>query len=184
MADAEPSARPLAHGGRQGAVCAKGQANLLATSLPNKQRGIEYFVKAALAGNPDFLLIVLDADDVCLERAQRREQPLGPHLVERARAVAGHKEIGVVIADREFEAWFLHHRAAIATSCPTASPWEPTRRIEDIRDCKKVMGRLFGSYEPTVDQARFTRLLPLADGAASPSRSFRKLHKELGRLLG
>ena len=151
------------------AVCAKGQANLLAQSLPKKQRGIEYFVKAALAADPDFLLIVLDADDVCLERA---------------RAVAGHKEIGVVIADREFEAWFLHHRAAIATSCPTASPWEPTRRIEDIRDCKKVMGRLFGSYEPTVDQARFTRLLPLADGAASPSRSFRKLHKELGRLLG
>ncbi len=165
------------------AVCAKGQANLLAPLQPAFQRGVEYFVNAALRADPDFLLIVLDADDACRERARKNEQPLGAHVLERARAVAGHKEIGVVIADREFEAWFLHHRTAVVPTCPAAQAWQPTREIEAIRDCKKVLEGWLGSYAPTADQARLAKRLPLAEGAKSPSRSFQKLHKELSRLL-
>ena len=55
---------------------------------------------AAKCGAAGWILVLLDADDDC-------PAELGPRILERAQRVAPHRPISVVLANREFEAWFL-----------------------------------------------------------------------------
>ncbi len=58
---------------------------------PNARRGIEYYVLEAAAARPDGILVILDADDECIQRRGRAAaQQLGPELLQRARSAAGH----------------------------------------------------------------------------------------------
>ncbi|HLL03603.1 MAG TPA: DUF4276 family protein [Myxococcaceae bacterium] len=152
-----------------------------------QEHGIEYYVEMAARERPDGILVVLDADDECQERAKdRRRLGLGPELLQRARRIAPHVPIEVVVANREYEAWFL---AALDTlrrvgSLPRKKRWEKSLSdIESIRDCKKPLAYLLGRpYEETTDQTDFTGALPFTATMARRSRSYRKLMAALQAL--
>ncbi len=141
-----------------------------------RQQGIEYAVRAAVRQRPDVLLVMLDADKECVLPAR---PPLGPTLLRRARSVAAHVDIAVVVADPEYEAWFLRHAPSVF---PDTTEPQPVKR-----DCKGVVTGLLGQkYLEAVHQAQLTKALPLPapdDIAAIADRSYRKLFKELARLI-
>ena len=166
------------------AVCAKGVGKL--KCAPGHQRGVEYFVRVALARDPHAILIVFDADEECHQRASMRQDPLGVEIFKRARASAPPDvQIAVVVADREFEAWFVEHRHAIGLPKPDA--WAGGA-IETIADCKKIVGRMLARrYDPVVDQPTLAAKLPLLSAASEElarcGRSYRKLIASLARLV-
>jgi len=55
---------------------------------------------AAKCGNEGWILILLDADDDC-------PADLGAKILQRAKQCIPHRPISVVLANMEFEAWFI-----------------------------------------------------------------------------
>jgi hypothetical protein len=101
--------------------------------------------------------------------------------------------VGVVVANREYEAWFL---AAFASAKFRRTLEEQGFRlrqrslprgmdVETIADCKGRITALIElkKYKPTIHQPALTRILPFTPGMIRRSRSFRKLLKELHELL-
>jgi hypothetical protein len=169
------------------AIRAPGAGALKCPHNAEDELGIEYYVEMAARERPDGILIILDADDECMERAKTPSRMgLGPELLHRARMVAPHIPLEVVVANREYEAWFL---AALARLRRTARiplgrrlP-TPLSDIETLRDCKKRLAHLLGRpYEETVDQPDLTEALPFTPGMGRRSRSYRKLLKSLEEL--
>jgi len=167
------------------AICAHGSGRLECPYDRARRRGIEHYVMIAAAGRPDGILVVLDADDECIERNAASRRPLGPELRDRARAVAPHIPIEVVVANREYEAWFLAGVASLRRvgKVPRDARVPAIEQIERIRDCKTRLRHLLGRpYEETTDQADLTEALPFTPGMAARSRSYRKLMKALDAL--
>jgi hypothetical protein len=128
-------------------------------------------------GGPGGILIVLDADD---------DAPcqLGPTLAVRAAAARMDVPSGVVIANKEKEAWYIAaveslrgHRGIPENAVRPANP-------ESIRGAKEWLGERMGqSYSTAGDEPAFANLFDLAEArAASPS--FDKCCREVTRLLG
>ena len=120
------------------AINAKGCGRLKAAYDRVRHVGIEHYVKAALRNRADAILVVVDADGECANRAAGNG--LGPELLARARAAATQLPLAVVVANREYEAWFLasltsHSRCGVVakihqTSGPFASGI--SKRLQDI----------------------------------------------------
>jgi hypothetical protein len=55
---------------------------------------------AAKCGESGWILVLLDADDAC-------PAELGKQILERATAYVPHRRVSVVLANREYEAWFI-----------------------------------------------------------------------------
>jgi hypothetical protein len=168
------------------AIRAPGAGALKCPHDADDELGIEYYVEMAAREQPDGILIVLDADDECQERSKTRRQGLGPELLERARTTAPHIPIEVVVANREYEVWFLAALTRLRQSglIPQEARLEKQLPdLETIRDCKKPLTALLGRpYEETTDQPEFTDVLPFTSGMAKRSRSYRKLLKALEEL--
>jgi len=169
------------------AIRASGSGALKCPHDADNELGIEYYVEMAVEGRPDGILVMLDSDDECLERARTPSRlGLGPELLQRARSVAAHIPIEVVVANREYEVWFLAALASLrrAARIPRGGRLStPLSDIETLRDCKKRMAQLLGRpYEPTTDQPDFTELLPFTPAMARRSRSYRKLLMALEEL--
>lgn len=165
------------------AINAKGSGRLKAAFDGGRHVGIEHYVKAALRNHPDVILVVLDADDECARRMTGPQ--LGPELLARAQAVAATVPVGVVVANREYEAWFLASLRSIrrAGLLPPRGNARDPRAIETVRDCKGRIGELMGrSYEETVHQLELTRGLSFSQISRSRSRSYDKLLRDLERL--
>lgn len=162
------------------AVRAAGVGALLADFDEDAHRGVEHYVRIALAFGPDAILVVLDADDECLARdGQPVDEHLGPVLLRRARSAAPHVPTGVVVANREYEAWFLAGLDRLRRVGLIPCGGVP-RNVESIRDCKGRLQAFLGRrYEETVDQARLTAGLPFTAAMRRRSRSFGKLLREL-----
>lgn len=150
-------------------------------------RGVEHYVRLAMLRQPDVILILLDADEEC-------PRTLAAGLLSRARtSVLADYPIGVVVARREYEAWFLaafpssRFREALQEKGYTLTSRSLRRNaeIEEIADCKKYVAMLLGldKYRPTIHQPDLTRILPFTRGMTLRSRSFRKLLKALHELL-
>ena len=166
------------------AIRASGAGALKCAHDADEDLGIESYVERAAAERPDGILVLLDADDECLDRAKTARKGLGPELRDRARAIAKHIPIEVVVADREYEAWFLAGLSALrkAGKVPPGAPFK-LDKIETIRDCKKPIRSLLGRpYEPTTDQPDFTLALPFTSAMSIRSRSYRRLLKALDAL--
>lgn len=125
-----------------------------------------------------YVLVLLDADDDCPAR-------LGPELLKRARAAHSDLHISVVLAKREFEAWFLASieslrgkRGIPHNACFKRDPELP-------RDAKRHLSELMEGdrhYLETIDQPS------LADGfdlQACRNRcpSFRKFERDVKSLF-
>lgn len=130
-------------------------------------------------GIPDCagILILFDSDDDC-------PATIGPLIQQWAQTEAGNILCQVVLAKREYEAWFIAAVESLRNfrgiKGDAASHPEP----ETVRDCKGALeDRMItgGSYSPSVDQAAFTARLDLR-AAYQACRSFRRIASAFGRL--
>ena len=124
------------------------------------------------------ILILFDGDDDC-------PAELGPHLQQVASQAARGTPCEVVMAHREYEAWFLAGFDSLRGHKMILDHAEPPRDPERPRDARgrfEKMMRPRTSYVEKVDQPKFTALFDLPS-ARLRSRSFRKLTKSVGSLL-
>ncbi|HEX8441067.1 DUF4276 family protein [Archangium sp.] len=142
-----------------------------------KEEGLRPAIElmARKVGDEGRILVLLDADNdlPCV---------LGPRLLAQAKTYRPDRDISVVIARREYEAWFLAsveslrgHRRLPETLAPPPTP-------EDIRDAKGWLDeRMSDGYSETLDQPALTSLFNLT--TARRADSFDKLFREVGRLF-
>ncbi len=140
------------------------------------ERAVEYVSRRMEP--PRAILILIDAEDDC-------PAEVGPKLLCRAMAARPDVPVGVVLAKREFEAWFL---AALESLCGCRGllpELPPVAQPEDIRDAKGRLTQFMKGtrvYSPVVDQSALAAQFDL-DLARRRSDSFEKLWREAGRLL-
>jgi hypothetical protein len=140
--------------------------------------GLERAISAVAEIHPAHtVLVIMDTDDHCPKQ-------LGPELQLRAKARSD-LEVSVVLAHREYEAWFLAAAESLAgrrnLRRDLTAPAEP----EDIRDAKGWLTTQMPAsarYSPTQDQAALSSQFDL-NLARKRSRSFRKLWKEVERIV-
>lgn len=138
------------------------------------ERAVEF--AARKCGDGGAILILLDADDDC-------PAELGPELLFRSVQARADRRIGVVLAKREYEAWFLAATESLAgrrgLPADLASPPDP----EAIRDAKGWLADRMGggSYSETTDQPALTAQFDM--NAAGTSDSFDKCRREILKLL-
>ncbi len=125
------------------------------------------------------ILIVFDSDDDC-------PRYLAPQIEEWARTEAGAVPCGVVMAHREYEAWFLASlkalrgvRGIVADAASHAAPEAPRNAKGELRR-HMIPGR---GYSESVDQAAMTAQMDFA-AAHRGCRSFRKMVKAFGDVVG
>ena len=124
------------------------------------------------------ILILFDGDDDCPAK-------LGSRLQQVASQAARGTPCEVVMAHREYEAWFLAGFDSLRGHKMILDHTEPPRDPERPRDAKGRFERMIRpdtSYVERVDQPKFTARFDLS-GARLRSRSFRKLTKSFGSLL-
>ncbi len=136
-----------------------------------------YVSLAALrAGDGGCILVLLDANGDC-------PAELGALILRRARTVGFGRRIEAVLAECEYETWFIAVAESIAGArgiSPHASaPEDP----ESIRGAKEwLRNRMRGSYSPTADQAALTARFDMAL-ARRRSPSFDKMWRAVVALL-
>ncbi|TBV06841.1 DUF4276 family protein [Stutzerimonas kirkiae] len=132
----------------------------------------QLLLAAAKCGEDGWILVVLDADDDC-------PKLLGAEIYRRARQHVPHRRLSIVLANREFEAWFI----AAAQSLDGVRGFSicATEKVEAEapRNAKGwVKTHMPGkAYSEVLDQPAFTAKMDLQQ-ASDNSRSFRKLIKE------
>lgn len=132
---------------------------------------------AALQPGCAAILILFDADDDC-------PKELAPVLEGWATEVSGGRACAVVMANREYEAWFLASVESLRGKAGIGDTATSHPDPEAPRDAKGELQRRMpptASYSPTVDQAPLTAHLDLAS-AYRGCRSFRKLVGAFGLL--
>jgi hypothetical protein len=124
------------------------------------------------------VLVLLDADDSC-------PAITAPRILAAARAARSDIAMAVVLAKREYEAWFLGAleslKRAECIRADATCPEDP----ENVADPKGLLSRHAcrgRSYSEAVDQPAFTARFDLAEATACPS--FLKLRREVISLLG
>jgi hypothetical protein len=124
-------------------------------------------------GHDGWVLILLDADDDC-------PATLGRNILARAQQVLPNRSISVVLANREFEAWFIGaarslngHRGLVVGDA------DLNVAAEGPRDAKGWLRQRMasGTYGETTDQPAFAAKMDLGE-ALDRCRSFRKLCRE------
>lgn len=124
---------------------------------------------AAKCGNGGWILVLLDADDDC-------PAEFAVQVRQRAEVCVPHRRISVVLAKREYEAWFI--AAAESLHGQRGFTLDPGDLIdaEGPRDAKGWIRAHMasGSYGETTDQPAFSARMDLQQ-AFNRSRSFRKL---------
>ena len=144
-----------------------------------QKAGVEQAVRLALKEqNCGAIIILFDGDDDC-------PAELGPTVQAWAAAVANNIPCGVVIAHREYEAWFLAaieslrgYRGVMADAKPHPNPENPRGATEQF-EARMQAG---ASYLKRIDQPKYSAKFSLSD-AYRRSRSFRKLASSFGRLV-
>jgi len=140
--------------------------------------GLEDAVELAVRGlrQPGFVLVIMDSDDSC-------PKELAPLVLARAeRAAADRRPVGVVLANREFESWFIAAAESVAghsgLRLDLIAPPDP----ESIRGAKEWLrshmlpGR---TYSETIDQPSLASQFDL--NSARRASSFDKMYREVER---
>jgi hypothetical protein len=146
--------------------------------------GIEDAVTVAIAGARDLacgrtgILVMIDADDDC-------PCELGSRLLKRIRLARPDIASAVVLANRDFEAWFLAAASSLGGCRGLPQGLQPLLDPEKPRDCKGWLTahREDGHpYRPVSDQAALAAAIDL-NLARENSPSFAKLVRDVERLL-
>ncbi len=145
-----------------------------------KQGELERQVQRAAEGVSDRggILVLIDADNDC-------PAVKGPELLGRARVARSDRRIAVVLAKREYEAWFLAGASSLAGRRGLATDLQAPPKPEEIQGAKEwLRDRMEGksTYSPTADQTSLTAALDIALTRRA-SDSFDKCCREIERLL-
>ena len=123
------------------------------------------------------IFILLDSDDDCPAQ-------LGPELLCRARQVRSDLPIAVVLAKREFEAWFLAAAESLRGYKGLKNNLQSPNNPEEIRGAKEWLSqRMDGNkrYSPRLDQPGLTARFDL--NQARYADSFDKCYRDIVYLL-
>jgi hypothetical protein len=141
--------------------------------------GIERAVEAVAKLHRDHKIIVLiDSDDDC-------PKELGAALSSRVKIARPDLFTSIVLAHREYEAWFLSAAESLAGRRNLRKDLTPPADPEAIRNAKGWLSKNFmgtGVYSPTQDQASLSQAFDLKL-AHTRSRSFRKLWKVVEEIV-
>jgi hypothetical protein len=142
------------------------------------QEHVRRSVRLAL-GTPDCcgVLILFDSDNDC-------PKDLGPTVQGWAQTEAGPIPCEVVLANREYEAWFISAIESLRGTRGVRPDAVSHPAPETIRDCKGALEERMedgASYSPTVDQAALTAQLNFGQAHVA-CRSFRRMTKAFGNL--
>lgn len=148
-----------------------------------KEGELERAVKLAALKVQGFggIAVIIDCDDGC--PAQE-----GPRLLDRAKLVSGDMPVSVILAKREYEAWFL--AAAFSLRCKRQLSPElcSPENAESIRDAKGWLSERMPQgcrYSETSDQAALTACFDMSSARCADSfdKCYRELHAMLSRLF-
>lgn len=134
-------------------------------------------VAASMCPEPGWILILLDADDDC-------PKDLADSIRDRAARAAPGRHVSVVLANREYEAWFIAAARSLdgkrGLSIPATVP-----DAESVRGAKQWISKQIrqGAYHEVVDQPALSAHMNLQQ-AHDNSRSFRKLCNDWKNLMG
>jgi len=138
------------------------------------RRAVELVARKIGPGGPILLLLDADDDAACL---------LGPRLLAWARAARPDRGLAVVLAVREYEAWFLAAARSLAGQRGLPTGLEPPPSPEHLSSPKSWLdARMPDGYAETVDQPALTSILSLEE--ARRADSFDKLVRDVARLVG
>lgn len=129
-------------------------------------------------GGPGGILVLMDCEDQC-------PATLGPALLHRVRSARGDLPSALVLAHREFEAWFIASAESLAGKRGLPPHLRAHPAPETIRGCKEWLTdqmRPGRCYDELSDQPAMTNLFDLGV-ALRASPSFDKCHRELASLL-
>ena len=124
------------------------------------------------------ILVILDCDDGCPAKE-------GPALLQRVRQARSDMPIAVVLAKKEYEAWFLAAAESIGGKRGLPTNLSSPPRPEDIRDAKGWLSDKMPkgtSYVETTDQAALTACFDMAI-ARRQADSFDKCYREIYGML-
>ena len=124
------------------------------------------------------LLVILDCDDDCPAR-------LGPELHKRCRDAVPNIPVGVVLARREFESWFLGAKESLRGKRGIRNDAPNPENPEEIRGAKEHLERNMKqgvSYLPVDDQPALAAEMDL-NMARRRCPSFDKLVREVQSLV-
>ncbi|MFC4009898.1 DUF4276 family protein [Nonomuraea purpurea] len=142
--------------------------------------GIESVVDEVVRKTRDVagVLVLIDADDAC-------PAALGPELLDRARGARPDVPLAVVLANREFEAWFLASAVSLRGHQGLPIDLQLPSDPERPRDCKGWLTkhRVDGTpYNPVRHQTGLTARFDLAM-ARKNSPSFDKFWRDVEYLI-
>ena len=143
-----------------------------------KQSELTKAVRRALQLGCDAVIIIFDGDDDC-------PAELGPKVHQWAVSASGDVPCEVIMAHREYEAWFLASIESLRGVRGIRSDAESHPNPETPRGAKERLATRMQtgrSYTETRDQPAFSKAFSMAD-AYSKCRSFRKLTSAFGALL-
>lgn len=133
---------------------------------------------AAKCGDAGWILILFDADDDC--PAEK-----GATVLVQAQAVIPHRRVAVVLANREYEAWFI--AAAESLNGCRGFKFQDTDASTDPEKPRNAKGwmreRMPAGYGETTDQPAFSARIDL-EATHQRSRSFRELCSEWDKNVG
>ena len=168
-------------------ICTKNGDRITEPYDEKRQLGIEFFVQRAVREKPGGILVIVDAEERCRKREEAGDTALGPHLVARATPITGSIPLGVVVANRMFESWFLadFHSLRSRGHMPKEARFPEWKTPERLGGCKGRMKALLGdSYSERSDQPKFAEhiSLPLSPAMERRAPSFWKLFREVKKL--
>lgn len=140
------------------------------------ERAVQFAARKVQRGGG--ILIILDCDDGCPAHE-------GPKLLARARSARADFPIAVVLAKREYEAWFLAAAASLANKRGLPAVLEPPPDPECVRDAKGWLSQKKNRgfrYLETSDQAALTEVFDMV-AARRCADSFDKCYREIAGLL-
>lgn len=127
---------------------------------------------------PGGIFVLLDSEDDC-------PATLGPMLLRRIREARPDLPTALVLAHREYEAWFLASASSIAGLRGLPSELMDHPSPETVRGCKEWISRQLPrgqGYSECSDQTALTALFDMTL-AHDNSRSFEKCWREIKTLL-
>ncbi len=138
------------------------------------KRAIE--AMARRVGEDGRILVVLDADD---DASCSR----GPLLVGWAAEQRPDRLVAVVLAEREWEGWYLAALESLRGCRGLDESAEAPGQPERIRNAKGWLAdRMLNGYSETLDQPAFASVVDIAK--ARSTDSFDKLVRDMARLMG
>jgi hypothetical protein len=143
-----------------------------------KQDSLDKVIQVARTKNPDAILILLDGDDTTCPGT------LAQQLRTWARMSSAPIECEVVVAQREYEAWFLGSIDSLRGKQGISNDAEPESTPETPRDAKgKLESKMCSGrfYVERTDQVALTAVFETRSAYQS-CRSFRKLVRTFGAL--